>query len=295
MRDIPEPLASRLGGATTLCHCWRLIPRDGTHLGFTDHDRDLIFDGTTFLAGSGLDPGAMESDLGFVVGGGEVSGALTATALSEADIIGGRYDGATVETWLVDWAMVNARVLLDTGVIGEVRRSEFAFTAEVRSIAHELDQPVGRYYQSGCAADLGDVRCGVDTTDPAFRATGGIVATDGRLTFTIASSDFADGWFTNGVAQFVGGANAGLKVSIKSHVAATSGSTIALWTPVGGAIAIGDAVTLIAGCDKRLATCANKFANQINFRGFPHIPGIDTLLSYANANTPAMDGGSLFR
>ena len=295
MRDISELLASRLGGATTLCHCWRLSMRDGSRLGFTDHDGDLAFDGTTFLAGSGLDPSAIESDLGFVIGGGEVSGALTAAALTEADIVGGRYDGATVESWLVDWTMVDARVLLDTGVVGEVRRSEFAFTAEIRSIAHELDQPVGRYYQSGCAADLGDARCGVDTSDPAFHVTSDVLATDGRLTFTIAAADFVEGWFTNGVARFVGGANAGLKVAIKSHVAVTGGAAVTLWTPVGGVIAVGDAVTLIAGCDKRLATCAGKFANQVNFRGFPHIPGIDVLLSYANANTPAMDGGSLFR
>jgi uncharacterized phage protein (TIGR02218 family) len=269
--------------------------RDGTRLGFTDHDGDLTFDGTTFLAASGLDPSAIESDLGFVVGGGEVSGALTAAALSEADIVGGRYDGATVESWLVDWTMVDARVLLDTGVVGEVRRSEFAFTAEVRSIAHELDQPVGRYYQSGCAADLGDSRCGVDTMNPAFRATGEITATDGRLTFSIAAAAFADGWFANGVAQFVGGANAGSRVAIKSHVAGAGGPTITLWTPVGGDIVVGDAVAVVAGCDKRLATCAGKFRNQVNFRGFPHIPGIDVLLSYANANMPAMDGGSLFR
>ena len=59
MRDISELLASRLGGATTLCHCWRLSMRDGSRLGFTDHDGDLAFDGTTFLAGSGLDPSAI--------------------------------------------------------------------------------------------------------------------------------------------------------------------------------------------------------------------------------------------
>lgn len=295
MRPISDLLAGRLSGATTLCHCWRLTLRDGGQMGFTDHDGDLTFDGVNFLAGSGLDPSAMESDGGFVIGGGEVSGALTSAALTEADIAAGRYDGASVETWLVDWMAVDARVLLDTGVIGEVRRSEFAFTAEIRSITHELDQPVGRYFQSGCAADLGDVRCRVDTTDPAFRASGRIVSTDGRMTLALDAMGYADGWFTNGVAQFVEGVNAGLKVAIKSHVAEPDGMTIALWTPISRTIAVGDLINLIAGCDKRLTTCAGKFANQINFRGFPHIPGIDVLLSYANANMPAMDGGSLFR
>ena len=43
MRTIPPNLAAHLtDGATTLCHCWKLIRRDGTTFGFTDHDRDLV-------------------------------------------------------------------------------------------------------------------------------------------------------------------------------------------------------------------------------------------------------------
>ncbi len=295
MRDISQLLSTRLSGATTLCHCWRLTLRDGTRMGFTDHDCDLAFDGSTFSAGSGLDASSVESDLGFVVGGSEVTGALMSAAITEADIANGRYDGASVESWLVDWSDCDARVLLDTGVTGEVKRTEYAFNVEVRSIASQFDQPFGRYFQSGCAANLGDARCMVDTSASSFRATASIVATDGRLTFTLALTDYADGWFAGGAAHFTSGANAGQSFAIQSHVAVTAGAEISLWTPLGAAIAVGDAVTIVAGCDKRLTTCATKFSNQTNFRGFPHIPGIDVLLSYANSNLPAMDGGSLFR
>ena len=44
MRTIPPDLAAHLErGATTLCHCWKLLRRDGAAFGFTDHDRDLAF------------------------------------------------------------------------------------------------------------------------------------------------------------------------------------------------------------------------------------------------------------
>ena len=33
-------------------------------------------------------------------------------------------------------------------------------------------------------------------------------------------------------------------------------------------------------CDKRFATCRDRFANGINFRGFPAIPGNDFVISY---------------
>ncbi len=295
MREIPEALLNGLSGATTLCHCWRLTLRDGTRMGFTDHDLDLTFDGSTFSAASGVEASAIESDLGFVVGGSEATGALMSAAITEADIANARYDGASVEFWLVDWTNADARLLLDTGVIGEVRRSEHAFNAEVRSIASLLDQPFGRYFQSGCAADLGDARCAVDTTSAAFSAAGVVASTDGRLLFSMPLTGYADGWFTNGVALFTSGANAGGKFAVKSHVASASAANISLWTALDGDIAAGDGVTLIVGCDKRLATCAAKFANQVNFRGFPHIPGLDVMLSYANSNSPSMDGGSLFR
>jgi uncharacterized phage protein (TIGR02218 family) len=295
MRPVSDLLAGRLSGATTLCNCWRLTLRDGTRMGFTDHDLDLAFDGTTFSAGEGLAASSIESDLGFAVGGAEVSGALVSASITEADIANGRYDGASVESWLVDWSNVEARLLLDTGVIGEVRRSEYAFNAEVRSLASDFDQPFGRYFQAGCSADLGDARCKVDTTQPSWRASAAIAATDGALMFTLPATGFADGWFTNGVARFTSGANAGQSFAIKAALAVSGGVEVSLWTPLGEPIAVGDMVTLTAGCDKQLATCAAKFANQTNFRGFPHIPGLDVLMSYANANSPVMDGGSLFQ
>jgi hypothetical protein len=38
-----------------------------------------------------------------------------------------------------------------------------------------------------------------------------------------------------------------------------------------------------AGCDKRLATCIERLANVLNFRGEPYVPGSDALMSYPDA------------
>jgi uncharacterized phage protein (TIGR02218 family) len=45
-------------------------------------------------------------------------------------------------------------------------------------------------------------------------------------------------------------------------------------------IAASDAFTITAGCDKRFSTCRARFANAVNFRGFPHIPGNDFVIGY---------------
>ncbi len=295
MRNLsPQFAASLSGGATTLCHCWRLVARDGGVIGFTDHDRDLAFGGVVYAAAAGLEASALDTKLGFAVGGGEVSGALASASLSETDLASGRYDGATLEIWRVDWSSPQARLLLDIGVIGEVSRSEFAFTAEVRSRAHEFDQPVGRHYQAGCDADLGDTRCGVSLASPAFQATGSVIDSDGGLTMTLNITGFADGWFDGGVLRFTSGANAGARVAIKSHRAVAGGTQVSVWTPLAGASAANDFVVVTAGCDKSFTTCRAKYANPQNFRGFPHMPGNDVVLSYPSAGDPLMDGGSLF-
>jgi uncharacterized phage protein (TIGR02218 family) len=48
-----------------------------------------------------------------------------------------------------------------------------------------------------------------------------------------------------------------------------------------------------AGCDKRFETCRTKFANAVNFRGFPHLPGNDFVVAYAVPGEPGHDGSPL--
>jgi uncharacterized phage protein (TIGR02218 family) len=70
----------------------------------------------------------------------------------------------------VNWQDPGERVLLRVGALGEIRRGKVAFTAEVRSLGHVLNQPVGRAWQAACDAALGDARCKVDVEAPPSRA-----------------------------------------------------------------------------------------------------------------------------
>jgi uncharacterized phage protein (TIGR02218 family) len=297
MRSIDPGLAAHLeGGATTLCRCWKLTRRDGQIFGFTDHDRDLVFAGVTFAARSGLEAAEAAAELGFAVGGGEVSGALVSAGVTEDDLAAGLYDDAAVETWLVNWTNPDERLLLDVGSIGEIRRADDAFVAEVRGPMHRFDEERGRLYRATCSADLGDAKCRVDLTSPAFRGTGVVTATDGALGFATDSlAGYADGLFTGGRLTWTGGANAGLAVEIKAHRVVGGLAELDLWQRMPKPIAIGDAFTATAGCDKRFSTCGRTFANVANFRGFPHMPGNDFVIRMPRQGEPGLDGGSLFR
>jgi len=297
MRDLPPDLAAHLaGGATTLCHCWSLTRRDGARLGFTDHDRDLSFGGLTYAARSGLEAAEASTELGFAIGGGEVAGALSAVGLTEADIAGGLYDAASVETWLVDWSRPETRLLLAIGTVGEVRRAGTAFVAELRGLMDQLDAERGRTYRATCGADLGDARCRVDLTDPRLATAGTVLGVAAPETLEVAlARPFADGWFTGGRLAWTGGAQAGQAADIRAQTGSGATIRLDLWQAPARPVAPGDRFTLSAGCDKRLATCREKFANVPNFQGFPHLPGNDFVLRPAPGSGPGLDGGSLFR
>ena len=119
MKTLPTGLQAHLDtGATTLAWCWKVARGDGTILGFTDHDRDLDFDGVTFAAATGFTASEVVSSLGLAVDNLEVEGALAAAAITEGDLAAGVYDGATVELWRVNWADASQRVLMRKGALG---------------------------------------------------------------------------------------------------------------------------------------------------------------------------------
>ena len=289
MRQIPEPLQAALAsGVTTLARCWLLTRRDGVAMGFTDHDEDIAFDGLAYRAASGMTASAAETALGLAVGGLEVVGALDDGGLGEADLARGLYDGAEVALFLVDWSAADSRLLLFSGALGEVAREGGLFTAELRSLAHALAQPQGRVYQRTCDADLGDARCGVDLSRPEHRAEGQVASVLGVRGFSSAALAGRGAIFARGRLVWTAGANSGAACELRRHADALA----ELAEPPAMPIAVGDEFTVTAGCDKQLATCRERFANLLNFRGFPQMPGNDWL-SGAVREDGDNDGGRL--
>ena len=294
MRILPPGLREHLdSGTTTLCHCWRLQTQGGEVMGFTDHDRGLTFDGVDFEAEAGFTATEIESATGFKVDNLEASGALSSARLNETRILASDFDNAAIDVWLVNWQEVSQRILLRRGNLGEVTHGSLGFTAELRGLAHALNQPQGRIYQYGCDARLGDSRCTVDLEDPAYKAVVTVMSAEENRRFTVTGAEsFEEGWFARGTAEFSSGANAGRKGEIKFHREASAESLIELWQPPPFAVLAGAQIILRAGCDKQFGTCKAKFANGVNFRGFPHIPGDDFVLSYATRSDGDNDGES---
>lgn len=288
-------LAHLATGATTVCRAWEVTRKDGQVMGFTDHDGDLTFDGMVFRANTGLTARALQQATGLSVDNSEAVGALTAASVTEDDLMAGRYDGALVRAWLVNWADAAERMLQFSGSFGEIVRSGGAFRAELRGLSEGLNQPQGRSFQKTCSAVLGDRHCRFDLMRPGFGTQRTVeLVGDGRI-FRFASLDaFPDRWFERGRATMISGQGAGAIGLIKNDRIGFGGREIEVWQPLDLRIEPGDVIRLDPGCDKREATCRAKFDNFLNFRGFPHIPGEDWLTSYP-VSTGMNDGGSRVR
>lgn len=289
MRTVPLPLAAHLSSdATTTCHAWKVQRRDGTVLGFTDHDADLSVAGTLCRAASGFAASETEAGEGFAAASGEVAGGFSSEAITPEDLSAGRYDGARVELYLVNWAEPSQAVLLAVREIGEVTRAGERFSAELRSAAHRLDQPQGRLYNRRCDADLGDSRCRVDLS--GWRATSTVAAVEDRSHLRLSGlSGFAHAFFDGGTLEM-----GGRRHAIDRHQRLTDGTArLTLWLPLDVLPGPGEGAVITAGCDKRFATCKARFGNRHNFRGFPQVPGSDFSYSYADGER-LHDGGAIF-
>ena len=282
-KQLPAPLQAHLDqGTTTLAWCWRLTRPDGQVFGFTDHDLPLTFDGITFEPESGFTASEIRTGSDLSVDAQDAEGVLTSTTITETDILDGRWDNAEVEIWRVNWQDVSQRILMRRGAIGQVRRGRVQFVAEMRSLAHVLNQTVGRTFQASCDASLSDARCGVNLNDPTYKGAGTVVTVAGDRSFAASGlSAFADGWFALGTVTWTTGANTGRKAEGLTHEVGSTAVTITLLEAPVLAIAVGDMFDIAVGCDKRFETCKVKFANAVNFRGFPHIPGQNTVIRYA--------------
>lgn len=288
-------LAHLAGGVTTLCRAWEIRRRDGLRLGFTDHDGDLVMNGASFIASTGMAAKALQHTTGLSVDNTEAVGALSDAAIDEADLVAGRFDGAEVTIWLLNWADPAQNMVEFRGTFGEVTRAGGAFKVELRGLTEALNAPQGRVYQRGCSAVLGDTSCRINLDAGAYRAAMVVqeITASGEIVLT-GTAVQQDGWFQLGRFAATSGAAAGLVGMVKRDIRENGGRRVTLWQSFAAPLSVGNAVALEVGCDRAHSTCKAKFNNLLNFEGFPHIPGEDWQISYPNDSQPK-DGGSLFK
>jgi uncharacterized phage protein (TIGR02218 family) len=264
------------GELTSVALCWRIERRDGVTIGLTGHDRDLWIGGLEYRAAPGMAPSAIRRSDALDADSMEVTGALSHDAIGERDLVAGRWDNAAVTVLACDWRDPARHIVLARGTVGAIETGPEGFIAEMRGGAAVLEAPVAELTSPECRAELGDRRCGAAMA--ARRRLARVVGAEGDRV-TLDADELSPGGWSSGRLRWLGGDNCGLEQAIDR----SAGAELMLRQPPHCAVRPDTLVEVIEGCDKRLETCAGRFANAANFRGEPFLPGIDLLTRYPGA------------
>ena len=190
----------------------------------------------------------------------------------------GALDGCTIK---IDFALLSAwgtpaeSINIFSGLVQDVKKSELSYDLTILSDADRLNQMIPKLmFQPGCVRTLFAPDCTVLRSSYSF--SGSVTAATSRATFGTNLTQ-TDGYFALGSINFTSGANSGVGRSVKTYAA--SGGTLVLSFPLAADLAVGDAFTVTAGCDK--STGSNgclKFNNLVNFKGFPYLPMPDAIV-----------------
>ncbi|MEQ1510532.1 MAG: DUF2163 domain-containing protein [Sphingopyxis sp.] len=256
-----------------LAWCWRIERRDGVVIGLTTHDSTIEIDGLAFASAPGIRPSAIHQRTGLDGASFEIEGALNSAAISAGDLIQGRWDGAAITLIIANWQSPDVDpVIIASGRVGAVSSDGVSFTAELSGRDASLDAPFTPETTPECRAALGDRRCGVAMGGRTHRAKVVLVDSEG----IVFDQTWPDGALDFGRLRWLSGVNRGLS----STIIVQSGGRVRIAAAHEGVAVVGAYAELSEGCDKRAATCSGRFGNIANFRGEPHLPGLDLLTRF---------------
>jgi hypothetical protein len=162
MRSISAALSTHLNGsALTLASMVKITRQDGTVLGFSSADVNLVFGGVTYHADSAFDPSSLRGQLASGVDNLSVVGMLKSPYITDTDLLAGQYDGAQVELFLVNYMdLSQGKMVLLTGYLGDATLEDGKWTIEFRSISQLTGQQIGELTSPSCRVlQFGDERC----------------------------------------------------------------------------------------------------------------------------------------
>ncbi|HAV4218478.1 DUF2163 domain-containing protein [Acinetobacter baumannii] len=254
----------------------------GIEYRYTNYDFDLTVGGKVFSSqGPIISREGISLSLGIEVDNLSITiGTKESTKFGEVPVAqafhNGVLDGARFK---LERIFMDAQTPTDTsaGTLvlfeGRIVEPEFDRYEIKASVVSDVDglklQMPRNLYQPGCLNTLFDSACGLHSADFAVNTTIAANSTPNRILCDLSQPQ---GWFTQGVVEFLEGANIGIKRTVRLHEA---GSLI-LTLPLLKMPEIGEAIRVYPGCDKRLDTCTNRFNNRARFRGAPFVPVPET-------------------
>lgn len=275
MKNISPQFKAHLAQeTTTLITCWKATLKSGITKGFSNHTRRITYEGVTYLPSTGYTPSAIETMSGLQVDNLEVEGMLSSESITEVAILAGEWDFARIEIFQLNFEDLSmGKMIQRVGHLGEVRVGADVFTAELRGLTQAFSKTIGELYSVSCRASLGDSKCKVDLAPHTFYRVIASVLSQNR--FILGDTNDPAGYYSGGVIHWSTGLNSGISMEIKESLP----GIIVTLLPMPYLVSVGDGFLTVRGCNKAFSTCKDIYNNVLNFRGEPHIPGLDKILT----------------
>lgn len=269
-----------------LASLWEITREDGTILRFTDHDKNIVYSGDTYV--SAMAPMASAREMRPVPASTNVEwvAAFDSTLVTYQDLHKGLYNNAQIWERVVNWMYpdVVGPIRQRKYFVDKVTYTDIGWTAEIMSVAHKLNRTYGRTHDKFCRHEFGKGLCiaagggfsflGLETIN--FKTSAQTVSTVSsdwpKHLFVVGSPSITitEEWFQYGKVLWITGNNAGVTSTIRE--VRDTYSTWELWAQTPFEIEAGDTFYAYVGCSRRFDDCV-KYGNNINFGGHPYMPG----------------------
>jgi len=293
--------------AETLClaKLTRIERTDGVFHYLTDHDRPIWFEDEDtglreYTPGGSFDGSSRLKESGVEETDAELVGAITADQITNTDIRAGRFRGAWVIEYVVDWRFPFAGYFERMKYrIQDTEHDEEKWVFHIVGLAALLKQKLGSVFGRTCERKLGDARCGVNLIPHTSFGVEVVNVLEARRIFRVAIGGLVaypapfKNYLQFGEVRWTSGLNMGLVSEIKTDErdsGETSKVIIELFLPTPEDITPmfpgdGDFMEIVPGCNKlhigddgTSGHCVNKFSNGPQFKGFRFLPGRDRLM-----------------
>jgi uncharacterized phage protein (TIGR02218 family) len=263
---------------------------DGGVLRFTTLDESVVFTESdseeyTYTHAEGFFASNMDNSSNFEMESVDIGGAFIASGFIRSDLLAGKYYGASIEIVVFDYTDISLGACeLFYGHLGHTEFGDNRFNITVRSLLHLFDQSIGDIYKDSCRAHFADsptalIHSHCNLTASEFTEAAQVEGVTSRKKFIASIADVngndieVNDWFGRGLITWTSGENIGFKFEVAEHVWNGTYHEITFFLPTPYTIQSGDEFSIIAGCRKRWQEdCIDKFDNQIDFRGYPHMP-----------------------
>jgi uncharacterized phage protein (TIGR02218 family) len=270
-RDWSPTLVSELQSLEVgRCFLTKLVsPIKGTVL-MTDADADKTVSAETFVKSPGFTVTKWT-----VANGGRPAGIDLTLPFDDIgplladDIKRGAWRGATITCWVARSADPSDREIIVDGFVGATQFTDrITGSIEITTKADAMADIFLFTIQPMCSFKFGGTECGVDLAPLTLTATVATVTDTGKFTITVINPSNFD--FTHGKVTFTSGANDGYEDWARNWTAGTSLVELVNGTPFD--IAVGDALTISAGCDLTRNGGCKKYNNLNRFPGQDYTP-----------------------